>query len=116
MRLPTTSRFTSPVIIRCRAITSERDDVLSYFHSRLGRISGGRGGFEVEHLFAGDDEYGGSAMVQGTAFNGDEPFTRPIIHVARIADGRFHEIWDNPFDQYAEDRFWRAAFADDRSG
>jgi hypothetical protein len=76
----------------------------------VARISGGRGGFEVQQLFA-NGEYG-MAIVEGTAYNGDFAFARGIVHVARLVDGRLVEYWDNPFDQYAEDEFWTAATAD----
>jgi ketosteroid isomerase-like protein len=86
-----------------------RDAVLTYF-LEVGRISGGRGGFDLERVFADDDL--GVALVQGTAYNGEEPFTRPIIHMARLVNNQLVEIWDNPFDQQAEDEFWTAAVAD----
>jgi hypothetical protein len=54
------------------------------------------------------DESGDLLLVEGTAFHGDEPFVRTIVHLIRLRDGMVAEFWDNPFDQRAEDRFWSA--------
>lgn len=64
----------------------------------------GRGGFTVTSAFP--DDSGELLLVEGTAFHGEEPFVRTIIHLLRLRDGLLVEFWDNPFDQRAEDRFW----------
>jgi ketosteroid isomerase-like protein len=66
----------------------------------------GRGGFSVTSAFA--DDSGELLLVEGTAFHGEEPFVRTIVHLLRLRDGVVVEFWDNPFDQQAEDRFWAA--------
>lgn len=86
-----------------------RDAVLTYF-LEVAAISGGRGGFEVRTVFA-DDQFG-IAIVDGTAYNGDVAFTRPIVHIARLDQGTLVEFWDHPLDQVGEDVFWTAATAD----
>jgi uncharacterized protein len=70
------------------------------------RATNGRGGFSVTSAFT--DGSGELLLVEGTAFHGDEPFVRTILHLLRLKDGLVVEFWDNPFDQRAEDRFWAA--------
>lgn len=72
----------------------------------------GRGGFSVTSVFA--DDSGELLLVEGTAFHGEEPFVRTIVHLLRLEKGRLVEFWDNPFDQRAEDRFWAAQVPDQR--
>lgn len=65
------------------------------------------GGFTVSSVFT--DETGDLVLVEGTAFHGgEEPFVRTIVHLLRFSGGKLVEFWDNPFDQPAEDAFWRA--------
>lgn len=85
------------------------DAVLTYM-LEVSRISGGRGGFQVEHV-AADGDIAFSKTI-GTAFRGDTPFSRSIVHVARFEEGRVAEFWDLPLDQAAEDRFWTEADAE----
>lgn len=66
----------------------------------------GRGGFSVTSVFT--DDAGELLLVEGTAFHGEEPFVRTVVHLLRFADDRLVELWENPFDQRAEDRFWSA--------
>jgi hypothetical protein len=68
------------------------------------RATNGRGGFSVTSAFT--DDSGELLLVEGTAFHGEEPFVRTILHLLRLDDGVVVEFWDNPFDQRAEDRFW----------
>lgn len=82
------------------------DAVLTYM-LEVTRISGGRGGFDVENV-AADGNLAFSRTV-GTAYCGDRPFARPIVHVVRFDAGRLVEFWDLPFDQHAEDAFWTEA-------
>ena len=76
------------------------------------RAANGRGGFSVTSAFT--DDSGELLLVEGTAFHGEEPFVRTILHLLRIKDGVVVEFWDNPFDQRAEDRFWAARFPSQR--
>lgn len=85
------------------------DAVLSYM-LEVSRISGGRGGFEVERVAVDGDI--GFAKTTGTAFRGDAPFSRPIVHLVRFDDGQVVEFWDLALDQVSEDRFWSEACAD----
>ncbi|MET1052717.1 MAG: nuclear transport factor 2 family protein [Mycetocola sp.] len=56
------------------------------------------------------DEVTGGVLVEGTAVHGTEqPFVRTIVHQLRFEDGRVVEVWQRPFDQAAEDQFWRSA-------
>jgi ketosteroid isomerase-like protein len=71
------------------------------------------GGFTVTAVFT--DETGDMVLVEGTAFHGDEPFVRTVVHLLRLEDGLLAEFWDNPFDQVAEDRFWRSRIPAQRS-
>ena len=61
------------------------------------RATNGRGGFSVTSAFT--DDSGELLLVEGTAFHGDEPFVRTILHLLRLEDGVVVEFWDNPFDQ-----------------
>ena len=68
--------------------------------------TGGRGGYSVTSAFA--DETGELVMVEGTAFHGQGPFVRTVVHRLRLSDGKVVEFRDHPFDQEAEDRLWSA--------
>jgi ketosteroid isomerase-like protein len=76
--------------------------------------TGGRGGFSVTSVFS--DDTGGEVLVEGTAFHGDGPFVRTVVHRLRLDDGRLVEFRDHPFDQQAEDRFWSARVPAQRDG
>lgn len=76
--------------------------------------TGGRGGFSVDSVFA--DDSGEQLMVEGTAFHGDGPFVRTVVHRLRVRDGKLVEFRDHPFDQEAEDRFWSARVPNQRDG
>ena len=82
-----------------------REAVRSYV-AAVTEAAHGRGGFSVTSAFAEDS--GELLLVEGTAFHGEEPFVRTIVHLVRLQDGVVVEFWDNPFDQPAEDRFWEA--------
>lgn len=82
-----------------------RDEVRRYF--RLVReATGGRGGYTATEAFEG--ESGDVVLVEVTAYHGEGPFIRNVIHRLRLRDDRVVEFWDSPYDQGAEDRFWRA--------
>lgn len=74
----------------------------------------GRGGFSVTSAFVADD--GSQLLVEGTAFHGDGPFVRTVVHRMRLVDGRIAEFRDHPFDQDTEDRFWSARVPAQRDG
>ena len=76
--------------------------------------AGGRGGFSVTSAFA--DDRGEVVMVEGTAFHGETPFVRTVVHRLRLSDGKLVEFRDHPFDQPAEDRFWSARVPAQRDG
>ena len=82
-----------------------REAVQGYLRA-VASTAGGRSGFAVTSAFT--DETEDLVLVEGTAFHGDPPFVRPVVHLLRFEDGRVVEFWDNPFDQAAEDRFWRS--------
>jgi ketosteroid isomerase-like protein len=66
----------------------------------------GPAGFSVTSAFR--DHTGALLLVEGTAFHGEEPFVRTIVHLVRLEEGKVVELWDNPIDQRAEDEFWSA--------
>ena len=76
--------------------------------------TGGRGGFSVTSAFT--DDTGAEILVEGTAFHGEGPYVRTIVHRLRVTDGRLVEFRDHPFDQQAEDRFWSARVPAQRDG
>lgn len=81
-------------------------DAVRCYLVKVAEVSAGQGGFTINSLFT--DETGDLVLVAGTAFNnGAEPFFRPIVHLLRFSAGQLVEFWDNPFDQAAEDAFWR---------
>ena len=87
-----------------------RDAAREYFKA-VSEATRGRGGFSVSSAFT--DDSGELLLVEGTAFHGEEPFVRPVVHVVRRVDGRIVEFWENPFDQRAEDRFWSSCVSAD---
>jgi hypothetical protein len=80
--------------------------VTSYL-ARISAVSSDHSGFTITSIFT--DETGDLVLVEGTAYHGgEEPFVRTIVHLLRFSHGKLVEFWDNPFDQPAEDAFWRA--------
>ena len=61
---------------------------------KVGEVTGGRGGFEVETVLAGDDTV--VAIVTGIAWSKDTEFRRRIMHVNRIENGQVREFWELP--------------------
>jgi ketosteroid isomerase-like protein len=76
--------------------------------------TGGRGGFSVTSAMA--DDTGGDILVEGTAFHGEGPFVRTIVHRLRLSGDKLVEFRDHPFDQRTEDRFWSARVPSQRDG
>ncbi|HEX2893067.1 MAG TPA: nuclear transport factor 2 family protein [Marmoricola sp.] len=74
----------------------------------------GRGGFSVTSAFA--DDTGAEILVEGTAYHGEGPYVRTVVHRLRLAGGKLVEFRDHPFDQQAEDRFWSARVPAQRDG
>jgi ketosteroid isomerase-like protein len=89
------------------------DEVRRYL-AAVREATGGRGGFSVTSAFT--DEQGSEVLVEGTAFHGDGPFVRTVVHRLRVAGGKLLEFRDHPFDQRSEDRFWRARVPQQRDG
>jgi uncharacterized protein len=67
------------------------------------RLNGGPGGATLDTVFA--DESGNLVLLESTTRHGG--FDRSIGHVLRFEHDRLVELWDNPADPEAEDRFWR---------
>jgi ketosteroid isomerase-like protein len=88
-------------------------EVRSYL-AAVREATGGRGGFSVTSAFT--DEDGTELLVEGTAFHGEGPFVRTVVHRLKVADGRLVEFRDHPFDQQSEDRFWRTRVPAQRDG
>jgi len=66
----------------------------------------GTSGFTVLSVMV--DEAAERVLVEGTAYTGREhPFVRTMVHQLRFDGGRVVEVWQRPFDQAAEDKFWR---------
>ena len=89
------------------------DEVRRYL-AAVQEATSGRGGFSVTSAFTDDD--GSELLVEGTAFHGEGPFVRTVVHRLKLADGRIVEFRDHPFDQQAEDRFWSARVPAQRDG
>ncbi len=67
------------------------------------RLNGGPGGATLDTVFA--DESGNLVLLESTTRHGG--FDRSIGHVLRFERDRLVELWDNPADPEAEDRYWR---------
>ena len=80
----------------------------------VNEATAGRGGFSVTSAFA--DDSGSEVLVEGTAFHGEGPFVRTVVHRLRLSEGRLVEFRDHPFDQQSEDRFWSARVPAQRDG
>ena len=107
------------------ALSTMDDDVVLHIagdHPLSGTYRGRRGLGEYLHRLQGAteapgvyrvvsvlvDESSGDVLVEGTAHHGgEEPFVRTIVHQLRFDEGRIVEVWERPFDQAAENRFWR---------
>ena len=70
------------------------------------RVPGENPGFTVTSVLA--DHHKDLLLVEGTARHGDPAFVRTIVHVLRFRADQLVEYWDYPFDQPAEDSFWRS--------
>lgn len=68
------------------------------------RLDGGPGGATLDTVFA--DDSGDLVLLESTTRYGDRE--RSIGHVLRFEDEHLVELWDNPADPEAEDRYWRA--------
>jgi ketosteroid isomerase-like protein len=80
----------------------------------VNEATAGRGGFSVTSAFS--DDSGSEVLVEGTAFHGEGPFVRTVVHRLRLSEGRLVEFRDHPFDQESEDRFWSARVPAQRDG
>jgi ketosteroid isomerase-like protein len=69
-------------------------------------IPGDGPGFMVTSVLADPRKH--LLLVEGTATTGCPAFVRTLVHVLRFREGRLTEFWDYPFDQDAENAFWRA--------
>jgi uncharacterized protein len=78
------------------------DAVLRYLDT-IERLNGGPGGATLDTVFA--DESGDLVLLESTTRHGG--FDRSIGHVLRFEEDRLVELWDNPADPEAEDRYWR---------
>lgn len=83
-----------------------RDAVNTYIEA-VHQVPGDHPGFTVTSVLA--DHHKDLLLVEGTARNGDPAFVRTVVHVLRFREEKLVEYWDYPFDQAAEDAFWRAA-------
>lgn len=82
------------------------DAVRTYIEA-VRRVPGDHPGFTVASVLT--DHHRDLLLVEGTARHGDPAFVRTVVHVLRLRDGMLAEYWDYPFDQGAEDAFWRSA-------
>jgi ketosteroid isomerase-like protein len=83
-----------------------REAVRTYIEA-VGRVPGDHPGFTVASVLS--DHHRNLLLVEGTARHGDPAFVRTVVHVLRFRDTLLTEFWDYPFDQEAEDAFWRAS-------
>jgi uncharacterized protein len=79
------------------------EEVQGYL-STMERLNGGPGGATLDTVIA--DESGDMVLLESTTRHGD--VERSIGHVLRFEGDRLVELWDNPADPQAEDRYWRA--------
>jgi hypothetical protein len=78
------------------------DEVRVYL-ATVDRLHGGRAGATLDTVFA--DESGDLVLLESTTRHGN--VKRSIGHVLRFDGDRLMEVWDNPADPDAEDRYWR---------
>ncbi len=72
------------------------------------KASGGSNAFTVVSVMV--DEESADVLVEGTAVHGTEqPFVRTVVHQLRFEDDMVVEVWQRPFDEAAENRYWRDA-------
>jgi uncharacterized protein len=79
------------------------EEVQGYL-AMIARLTGGPGGATLDTVFA--DESGDMVLLESTTRHGR--VERSIGHVLRFEGDRLVELWDNPADPRAEDRYWRA--------
>ena len=89
------------------------DDVRRYL-AAVKEATAGRGGYSVTSAMA--DDTGEEILVEGTAFHGEGPFVRTVVHRLKLSGGKLVEFRDHPFDQQNEDRFWSARVPAQRDG
>jgi ketosteroid isomerase-like protein len=77
--------------------------VRGYFET-VERLNGGSTTATLDTVFA--DETGDLVLLESTTRHGG--VERSIGHVLRFDGDRLVELWDNPADPAAEDRYWRA--------
>ena len=67
-------------------------------------LCGGRNGFELLHVFAGDDC---AISIHRDFYTGDDNHLdlRYLLY-ARMVGGRIAEVWEVPFDQAENDRYY----------
>ena len=75
--------------------------------AQFARIGGGSGGWEV-HTITTDDSWHGVALLVGTI----RDFSRDVVHIWHVQEGRVTEFWDAYRDGHAENEFWTAALAE----
>lgn len=68
------------------------------------RVPGDHPGYTVTSVL--EDRDNDLVLVEGTVRSGDPVFERTVVHLLRFRAGLLVELWDYPFDQQAEDRFW----------
>jgi ketosteroid isomerase-like protein len=85
-------------------------DAVSTYLDAVRRVPGDHPGFTVTSVLA--DHHKDLLLVEGTARHGDPAFVRTVVHVLRFREEMLVEYWDHPFDQSAEDTFWRSALPD----
>jgi ketosteroid isomerase-like protein len=83
-----------------------RDAVRTYIDA-VRRVPGDHPGFTIASVL--EDTHRNLLLVEGTARHGTPAFVRTVVHVLRFRDGLLTEFWDYPFDQEAEDIFWRTS-------
>ena len=83
-----------------------KDQMWGYL-AKVAEVAGDRPGGYAVHALTTDDEGHGVALLEGTI----RDFTRPVVHVWHIHDGRATEFWEASLDQAAEDAFWTGALA-----
>jgi ketosteroid isomerase-like protein len=79
-------------------------DAVQGYLATIERLNGGTGGATLDTVFA--DETGELVLLESTTHH--DGHARSIGHVLRFEDDRLVELWDNPADPEAEDRYWRA--------
>jgi ketosteroid isomerase-like protein len=86
------------------------EEVRGYLES-LERLHGGPGRATLDTVFT--DESGDLVLLESTTRHGT--VERAIGHVLRFEGESLVELWDNPADPEAEDRYWRRLVPAQRS-